>query len=47
LASHSKYERNNNREAFLEAVAAKPEACLVGLDMNYRATLWPVDTARE
>jgi 2-dehydro-3-deoxygluconokinase len=47
LATHSGYERNYNYEAFKEAVAAKPEGCLVGLDFNYRATLWTPDQARK
>jgi 2-dehydro-3-deoxygluconokinase len=46
LATHSKYERNYNYEAFEEAIASKPEGCLVGLDFNYRATLWSPDQAR-
>lgn len=40
LAVHSGYERNFLLEAFYEALAAKPAECLVGLDFNYRATLW-------
>jgi 2-dehydro-3-deoxygluconokinase len=40
LASHSGYSRNYLRDAFLEAMAAKPADCLVGMDFNYRATLW-------
>jgi 2-dehydro-3-deoxygluconokinase len=40
LATHSGYERNYLLEAFNEAMAAKPADCLVGLDFNYRATLW-------
>jgi len=40
LATHSRYERNYLLEAFEEALAAKPEGCMVGLDFNYRATLW-------
>ncbi|MCS7260732.1 MAG: hypothetical protein NZ765_08125, partial [Anaerolineae bacterium] len=40
LAAHSRYERNYLLEAFQEALAARPEGCLVGLDFNYRATLW-------
>jgi len=40
LAVHSGYERNFPLEAFYEALAAKPDGCLVGLDFNYRATLW-------
>ena len=47
LANHSRYERNYNYEAFKEAVAAKPKDCLVGLDFNYRNTLWGVAQARE
>jgi len=47
LARHSQYERNYNYEAFQEAIAHKPEGCLVGLDFNYRATLWSADQARE
>ncbi len=40
LSHHSKYERNYLLEAFQEAIAAKPADCLVGMDFNYRATLW-------
>jgi 2-dehydro-3-deoxygluconokinase len=47
LASHSQYERNYNYEAFKEAVALKPAGCLVGLDFNYRSTLWTVEQARQ
>lgn len=47
LATHSKYERNYNRDAFVEAVKAKPAGCRVGLDFNYRATLWSPEQARE
>ena len=47
LAAHSRYERNYNYEAFKEALDAKPEDCLVGLDFNYRATLWSPEQARE
>ena len=47
LSTHSQYERNYNYDAFQEAVARKPEGCLVGLDFNYRATLWSPDQARK
>lgn len=47
LASHSKYERNYCLGAFREAIANKPDGCLVGLDFNFRATLWGSDLARE
>jgi 2-dehydro-3-deoxygluconokinase len=46
LAAHSRYERNSCYEAFREAVAARPESCLVGLDFNYRSTLWSAEQAR-
>jgi 2-dehydro-3-deoxygluconokinase len=47
LSRHSQYERNYNYAAFQEAITNKPEDCLVGLDFNYRATLWTPDQARE
>jgi 2-dehydro-3-deoxygluconokinase len=47
LATHSQYERNYNYEAYKEAIAAKPQDCLVGMDFNYRATLWSPTQARE
>jgi 2-dehydro-3-deoxygluconokinase len=47
LAYHSKYERNYNYEAFKEAMTCKPEGCLVGMDFNYRDTLWSVQQARD
>ena len=47
LAFHSQYERNYNYEAFKEAISAKPQECLVGLDFNYRSTLWPPEQARK
>jgi 2-dehydro-3-deoxygluconokinase len=40
LATHSGYDHNPPLEAFYEAMDAKPEDCIVGLDFNYRATLW-------
>ncbi|NOX60696.1 MAG: sugar kinase [Chloroflexi bacterium] len=46
LAAHSGYSRNYCYEAFMEAIASKPENCLVGLDFNYRATLWSPEQAR-
>jgi 2-dehydro-3-deoxygluconokinase len=46
LANHSGYDRNHNYEAFTEALAHRPADCQVGLDFNYRATLWSVDQAR-
>jgi 2-dehydro-3-deoxygluconokinase len=47
LAFHSDYERNYNHEAFIEAMSAKPKDCLVGMDFNYRTTLWPPDQCRK
>lgn len=47
LACHSGYERNYNYEAFRDALAHKPDDCRVGLDFNYRATLWSAAEARE
>jgi len=40
LAVHSGYDSNHLVECFLEAVSEKPSDCLVGVDFNYRATLW-------
>lgn len=47
LAAHSGYERNYNLEAFEEAMAAKPADCLVGMDFNYRGTLWNAEECRR
>lgn len=47
LATHSQYERNYCYDAFQEAIANKPENCLVGMDFNYRSTLWSPAQARE
>lgn len=46
LYVHSGYDTNYLREGFLEAVAAKPADALVGLDFNYRASLWSPDQCR-
>jgi 2-dehydro-3-deoxygluconokinase len=46
LAAHSKYDRNYLLETFEEAVAAMPDGCRVGLDLNYRATLWSAEQCR-
>jgi 2-dehydro-3-deoxygluconokinase len=40
LATHSGYQRNFILNAFMEAMEAKPQECLVGMDFNYRSTLW-------
>ena len=47
LSTHSGYDRNYLLEAFTEAMQAKPWDCLVGLDYNYRATLWSVAQCKE
>lgn len=46
LSSHSGYSTNYNLEAFLDAMQQKPEDCLVGMDFNYRGTLWTKEQAR-
>lgn len=40
LSTHSGYERNYCLDALTEALAARPADCLVGMDYNYRSTLW-------
>jgi 2-dehydro-3-deoxygluconokinase len=47
LAMHSGYDDNPPHEAFLEAMDSKPADCLVGLDFNYRSTLWSPRVAAE
>ncbi|HHX44564.1 MAG TPA: sugar kinase [Chloroflexi bacterium] len=47
LFNHSGYERNYCLEAFYEAMESKPEGCMIGLDFNYRSTLWSKDQAVE
>jgi 2-dehydro-3-deoxygluconokinase len=47
LSTHSKYDRNYCLDAFYEAIKAKPKDCLVGLDFNYRSTLWSPEVARS
>ena len=47
LSAHSHYERNYLLEAYREALQAKPADCLVGLDFNYRSTLWSVEACRQ
>jgi 2-dehydro-3-deoxygluconokinase len=47
LATHSGYTHNYILAAFEDALKSKPDDCLVGLDYNYRSTLWTPDQARE
>jgi 2-dehydro-3-deoxygluconokinase len=47
LAYHSQYGRNYNYEAFKEAMSARPAHCLMGLDFNYRSTLWTPEQVRK
>ncbi|MGC9521917.1 MAG: sugar kinase [Anaerolineae bacterium] len=47
LAPHSGYTHNCLLAAFKEAIEYKPDDCLVGLDYNYRSTLWSPEEARE
>lgn len=46
LYAHSGYTTNHLHECFEEALAAKPADALVGLDFNYRSTLWSPDQCR-
>ncbi|NLD49463.1 MAG: sugar kinase [Clostridiaceae bacterium] len=47
LSTHSGYSENFCLEAFLDAVNHKPANCWVGLDLNYRESLWNKDQARS
>ncbi|MFN2169061.1 MAG: PfkB family carbohydrate kinase, partial [Anaerolineae bacterium] len=47
LATHSGYAENYLLRAFHEAMEARPEGCLVGLDFNYRGTLWTKEQCVE
>ena len=47
LSAHSGYERNHLLEAFREALHAMPQDCLVGLDFNYRSTLWNAERCKQ
>jgi len=47
LSTHSKYDRNYLLEAFLEAAEQKPANCMLGMDFNYRATLWTPEQCRQ
>lgn len=47
LAHHSQYERNYLLEAFHEALDMKPADCRVGLDFNFRSTLWPAELCKS
>ncbi len=47
LANHSGYAHNGPLAAFQEAIQHKPTDCWVGLDYNYRSTLWSPEQARE
>ncbi len=47
LSTHSAYDRNYCLDALYEALEAKPEECMVGLDFNYRSTLWSVEQAKD
>jgi len=46
LATHSGYDDNPLYDAFLEAMEHRPPSCQVGLDFNYRSTLWTPEQAR-
>ena len=46
LASHAGLADNPLLRTFEEAVSACPEGCAVGLDFNYRSTLWSEEECR-
>lgn len=46
LSTHSGYEENYCYRAFIDAMEQMPATCLVGLDFNYRSTLWTPAQAR-
>ncbi len=46
LAAHSGYANNPLLAAFEEAMSLRPADCLVGLDFNYRSTLWSPEQCR-
>jgi 2-dehydro-3-deoxygluconokinase len=46
LATHSGHNRNYLLEAFYEALKVKPASCQVGLDFNYRGTLWNAEQCK-
>lgn len=47
LAAHSGYGRNYLLAAFEEALDSLPRGAMVGLDFNYRSTLWSAEEARS
>lgn len=47
LSKHSGYDRNYCKDAFKEAIEHLPEGCKVGLDFNYRSTLWSPEDAKS
>jgi 2-dehydro-3-deoxygluconokinase len=47
LSTHCGYERNYLLHAFEDAMSAKPADCPVGLDFNYRGTLWSPQQCAE
>lgn len=47
LATHSGYETNYLLNAFNEAMEHKAAHCLVGMDFNYRGTLWTKEQCTE
>jgi 2-dehydro-3-deoxygluconokinase len=47
LATHSGYDINYALNAFEEAMSTKPNECFVGMDFNYRGTLWTKEQCAE
>lgn len=47
LANHSGYDRNYCLDTFNDAIEQMPDGCKVGLDFNYRSTLWSPEDAKK
>jgi len=47
LSAHSGYKCNYLLEAFHEAIQSKPPGCLVGMECNYRSTLWTLPECKQ
>ncbi|MFA9407065.1 MAG: sugar kinase [Anaerolineales bacterium] len=47
LSKHSGYDHNYCEASFKEAIEHLPEGCKVGLDFNYRSTLWSPEDAKS
>jgi 2-dehydro-3-deoxygluconokinase len=47
LSKHSGYDRNYCEDTFKDAIEHLPDGCKVGLDFNYRSTLWSPEDAKS